>query len=68
MPSQTYIPQSFYDIHTEKGTAQTLHQIQHCQDPSINIKALPGCEKDTDIKMKLNLISTSTVQIVGSVQ
>lgn len=61
-PLPAYIPQSFYDIHTEEGTAQALYQIQQCQDSSINIKTLPGCRK-TWTQMKLNLISTIPVQI-----
>lgn len=61
-PLPAYIPQSLYDIHTEEGTAQALHQVQQCQDSSINIKTLPGCGK-TYAQMKLNLISTIPVQI-----
>lgn len=47
-PPPVYIPQSFDDIHTEEGTAQALHQVQQCQNASINIKTLPGCGKDMD--------------------
>lgn len=47
-PHPAYIPQSFYDIHTEEGAAQALHQVQQRQDSSINIKTPPGCGKDMD--------------------
>lgn len=54
-----YIPQSFDDIYTEKGTAQALHQVQQRQDSSINIKTLPGCRKDMNTRMNLNPTNTS---------